>query len=130
MSIQLLALLLLIGRIVSDFFIILVLRRQWKLRKTKTHPKLTAVRKVLGLLAILVFLGNIWPLVLDAFTLFYPGIRSTQHVNFVGLTYSLDNNLTFMFASILIYALYRLSDTVIEVVELLGVEAAKPEVSK
>lgn len=127
MNIQVLAIFLLVGRLISDFFIVRVLQKQYKLRKTRTHPKLMAIRKVLALLAILVFVGNIWPLVLDAWTLFYPGIRTTQHVNLVGVTYSLDNNLTFMFASILIWTLYKLADTVIEIAELLGVEAAKPQ---
>lgn len=120
MDIQLLALLLLIGRLVSDGFIIAVLRKQWKLRKTRTHPRLMQIRKVLALLAVLVFVGNIYPLLLDAYTLFAPAIRASRSVNLVGVFYSLDNNLTFMFASILIYTLYKLSDVVIEVAELIA----------
>lgn len=120
MNIQLLAFLLLIGRLISDAFIIVVLRKQWKIRKIPTHPRLGNIRRVLTLLAVLVFIGNIYPLLLDAFTLFYPGVRSTQNVNLVGVFYSLDNNLTFMFASILIWALYKISDVAIEVGELIA----------
>lgn len=123
MDIQLLAALLLAGRLVSDGFIIAVLRKQWKLRKTKTHPKLIAIRRVLTLLAVLVFLGNIYPLLLDAYTLYNAEVRSSRDVNLVGVFYAIDNNLTFMFASILIWTLYKLSDTVIEVAELI---AGKP----
>lgn len=123
MDIQLLAGLLLAGRLISDGFIIAVLRKQWKLRKTKTHPKLMAIRRVLTLLAVLVFIGNLYPLFLDAYTLINADIRSSRTVNLVGVFYSLDNNLTFMFASILIWTLYKLSDTVIEVAELI---AGKP----
>lgn len=127
MDIKLLAFLLLAIRVVSDYFIILVLRRQWKLRKTTTHPRLMAYRKVLALLAILIFIGNIFPLMLDAYTLFFPLVRSSQTINPVGVAYSLDNSLTFMFASILIYVLYKLADTVIEIAELIGGNPYKPK---
>lgn len=119
MDIQLLAFLLLLGRLISEGFIIAVLRKQWRIRNSPIHPRLKNLRKVLTLLAILVFIGNLFPLWLDAYTLFYPGIRTTNTVNLVGVIYSLDNNLTFMFASILIWTLYKLSDVVIEVAELI-----------
>ncbi len=120
MDIVLLAFLLLIGRVVSEIFIVLVLKRQWQIRKTRTHPRLMQMRKVLSLLAILVFIGNLYPLWLDLYTLFNPGIRTSQTVNAAGVAYSLDNNLTFMFASILIWTLYKLADIVIEVAELIA----------
>lgn len=120
MNIQLLAFLLLIGRLISDVFIILVLKKQWRIRKLHTHPRLAQIRRVLTLLAVLVFIGNIYPLMLDAWTLFYPGIRTTPTVNPVGVFYSLDNNLTFMFASILIWGLYKISDVAIDVGELIA----------
>lgn len=120
MNIQLLAFLLLIGRLISEGFIIAVLRRQWKLRKTKTHPRLLKMRRVLTLLAILVFIGNLYPLWLDLYTLFNPGIRTSQNVNLVGVAYSLDNSWTFMIASILIWTLYKLADVVLDVAELIA----------
>lgn len=120
MDIQLLAFLLLVGRGVSDAFIVMVIRRQWKIRKTKTHPRIMQVRRVLSLLAILIFVGNIYPLLLDAFTLFNPGIRTSQTVNLVGTFYTLGNSFTFMIASILIWLLYKLADVVIEVAEMIA----------
>lgn len=130
MDIATLAFILLIGRLVSDFFIVLVLRRQWKLRKTKSHPRLMTYRKILSLLAILIFLGNVYPLLLDIYTLSNPEIRSTRTVNLQGVIYSLDNNFTFMFASILIWVLYKLSDTVIEVAELVSGKSGTIKASK
>lgn len=118
MDIQILAFILLVGRLVSEYFIIQVLRRQWKIRNTPVHPRLRKIRGVLSLLAILVFIGNIYPLLLDAYTLFHPGVRSIGTINLVGTFYSLDNSITFMIASILIWTLYKLSDVVIEVAEL------------
>jgi len=120
MDIQLLAFLLLMGRLISEGFIIAVLRKQWKIRNSPIHPRLRNLRKVLTLLAVLVFIGNIYPLLLDAYTLIAPGIRTSPTINIVGVAYSLDNSLTFMFASILIWTLYKLSDVVIEVAELIG----------
>ena len=123
MDIQILAVILLIGRVISDIFIVSVLKRQWGLRNTQTHPRLMQMRRVLALLAMLVFIGNIYPMLLDLYTLFYPGIRSAQSVNLVGVLYTLDNNITFMLAAILIWTLYKLADVVIEVAELI---AGKP----
>lgn len=126
MNIQLLAFLLLIGRLISDLFIIFVLRRQWRIRKIPTHPRLVNLRRVLTLLALLVFIGNIYPLLLDAFTLFYPGIRTSRVVNPAGAFYAISTNLTFMFASILIYMLYKLADVAIDVGELIAGDPPKP----
>lgn len=120
MDIQLLAFLLLIGRLISEGFIIAVLRKQWRIRNSPIHPRLKNLRKVLTLLAILVFVGNLYPLALDLYTLYDSTVRTSQTANLVGVIYSLDNNLTFMFASILIWTLYKLSDIVIEVAELIS----------
>lgn len=128
MDIQLLAFLLLIGRLISEGFIIAVLRKQWRIRNSPIHPRLKNLRKVLTLLAIAVFVGNLYPLGLDLFTLFDAGIRTNGYANIVGVIYSLDNNLTFMFASILIWTLYKLSDVVIETTELIN--GGKIEVPK
>lgn len=130
MNIQTLAFLLLIGRLVSITFNVLVLRRQWKLRKIPTHPRLMQIRRVLTALAVIIFIGNIYPMLLDLFTLFYPGVRTSQTVNLVGTFYSLDNNLTFMFASIFIWVLYKLADVAIEVGELIAGNPPKEVVVK
>lgn len=126
MNIQLLATLLLIGRLISDFFIILVLIRQWKIRKIATHPRLMSIRRVLFLLALLVFIGNIYPLLLDAITLFDPAVRTSQVVKVSGALYAVSTNLTFMFASILIWTLYKLADVAIAVGELVAGDPPKP----
>lgn len=121
MDIQLLAALLLIGRLVSEYFIVRVLIKQWKIRNTKTHPRLLAMRRVLSLLAILVFVGNLYPLWLDIYTLFIDTeLRTSQTVGLYSVVYSLDNNLTFVIASILIWVLYKLADVVIEVADLIS----------
>lgn len=130
MNIQTLALLLLIGQLISEIFIISVLRRQWQIRKSRTHPRLIQIRRVLMLLALLVFLGNLYPMALDAIKLFYPGVRTTQTINPAGAFYAISTNLTFMFASILIWLLYKLADVVIEVAELIGIDKVKDSIHK
>lgn len=127
MDIQLLAFILLMGRLISEGFIIAVLRKQWKIRNAPIHPKLKSLRQVLNLLAILVFLGNLYPLALDAYTILSPEIRTSPFINLVGTLYTLDNSLTFMFASILIWTLYKLSDVVIEVAELISGKTIVPK---
>lgn len=120
MSISTLAFLLLIGRAISIVFNVLVLRRQWKIRKIPTHPRLQKMRVVLSLLAVVVFTANLYPAWLDIVTLFDPGVRSTPIINLKGVIYSLDNNLGFMFASIFIWVLYKLADVAIDVGELIA----------
>lgn len=120
MNIQLLAGLLLLGRAVSITFNVIVLRRQWKIRKIPTHPRIEKMRTVLSVLALVVFIANIYPLWLDLVTLWDPAIRTSQVVNLKGVIYALDNNLGFMFASILIWTLYKLADVAIDVGELIA----------
>jgi lipoprotein signal peptidase len=61
-----------------------------------------------------------YPIFLDLVTIFNPGVRTSQTVNLAGVFYTLDVNLTFMFASILIWVLYKLADVAIEVGELIA----------
>lgn len=130
MNIQTLALILLAGRAIAITFNILVLVRQWKIRKIPTHPRIMKIRRVLSALAIVVFIANLYPLWLDVVTLWDPGIRTSQVVNLKGVIYSLDNNLGFMFASIFIWALYKLADVAIDVGELIAGNPPKEVVVK
>lgn len=132
-----LASILLVGRLISDTFIIVVIVRQLRItrelkkKNIKTHPRLQKMRTVLSMLAIAVFIGNIYPLVLDLVTLFNPAIRTSQHVNLQGVFYTIDNNFTFMFASILIWCLYKLADIAIDVGELVAGDPPTPvEITK
>lgn len=118
MELQVLAPILIVGRIITICFIVAVIRKQWRIRKSPIHPRLQNLRKVLTLLAILVFVGNLYPLFLDVITLLPPDIRTSNVINMLGVVYALDNNITFMLAAILIWTLYKLSDVVIEVAEL------------
>jgi len=126
MNIQLLAFLLLVGRIIAITFNVLVIKRQRKIRKIPTHPRLLNIRRVLALLATLVFIGNIYPFVLDAVTLFDPAVRTAQTVKVSGALYAISTNLTFLCASILIWALYKLADIAIEVGELIAGDPPTP----
>ena len=130
MNIQTLALILLAGRAIAITFNILVLRRQWKIRKIPTHPRNEKIRKVLSALAVVVFIANLYPLWLDIVTLWDPGIRTSQYINLKGVFYPLDNNLGFMFASIFIWALYKLADVAIDVGELIAGNPPKEVVVK
>ena len=81
-SIQLIAVFLLLARLISVVFIVIVLRLQWRLFKSAIDfslvPNLSAfernrvylARKVLFALAVAVFLGNMIPIVIDTITIF------------------------------------------------------------
>lgn len=118
MEVQILAAVLIIGRIITMGFILAVIRKQWRIRHSPIHPRLKNLRKALTLLAVLVFAGSIYPLLLDTAALLCPSIVLANDVDMFGAVYALDNNATFMLSAILIWTLYRLSDVVIEAAEL------------
>jgi cytochrome b561 len=120
-SIQLIAVFLLIARLVSVSFILIVLRLQWRLFGTKIDfglvPNLTSfekkqvylARKVLFILAVAVFLGNMVPIVIDSITIFNDNLGRPSQLQAISVAYATSNALTAMCSAILVWALYRIA---------------------
>jgi hypothetical protein len=120
MSIQAIAATLLIARAVSMIFIVTVMYRQYKLFGTQIDfqlvPNLTKmqrrnvyrIRRILFCLSVIILLGNLVPILIDAVTLFYnPG--RPANVKAISVAYAYSNALTAMFSAIMIWTLYRIA---------------------
>lgn len=121
-SIQVIAGFLLIARLISVVFIGMVLVLQAKLFGTNIDftlvPNLSKfqkrniylARKVLFALAIIVFLGNMIPIIIDAITAFNDNsLGRNPEVPTISIAYAAGNALTAMFSAIFIWVLYKLA---------------------
>lgn len=109
MDIKTLAVLLLFGHLVSSAFIILVLRKQFKLFKVSIDPSIKVFRRVLFFLSMAILFGNVIPIIVDTATIFDAIVRSSHHVNTVGVFYSAANMITAVLSSLLVWTLYLLA---------------------
>lgn len=120
-SIQIIAVFLLIARLISVAFIAVVLRLQWRLFKSDIDfslvPNLSSfekkrvylARKVLFALAVAVFLGNMVPIIIDTITIFNDDLGRPDSLQAISVAYAASNALTAMFSAILVWALYRIA---------------------
>lgn len=109
MDIQTLASILVTLHIVSGIFIGMVLKRQWGLFKHAIEDGLSAYRKVFFTLSLIIFLGNLNPIVIDVKTILTgPGGRPA-HVSAISISYAVSNALVAVISSFLVYMLYRMA---------------------
>lgn len=106
MDIKTLAVILVIGHLVSSGFIGVVIKRQFELFKITIDPGIVVFRKILFCISIAIMAGNLYPIFIDIATILSKVHRSTNHVNMVGLIYTLSNMLTAIMSAILVWALY------------------------
>ncbi len=100
---QILALILLLGRIPTVFFVGATMRLQWKLIKQNTYPEDQWFRKLLFGLTTVLMLGNILPIWIDVEGLFHKG-------GFVLLVaYVFSNNITALLSGGITWYIYHLS---------------------
>lgn len=105
------------GQIASAVFMFFVLRRQVRLFKLYITPELKVFRKILFLLAVVIFLGNLVPIIIDTLTVISHIHRSTNQVNTVGLLYAVSNTLTATMSALLIWIMYRMAAETLIIVE-------------
>lgn len=105
MDVKIIAVSLLILRLVSTIFLILVLRRQLHLIK-KTDTDLDSTRKLLFLLVFIALLGNIVPIIIDLITFLEPDSRSNPSP--LGVLYAYSNAITAAVVALGWWFLYRL----------------------
>ncbi len=117
MDLRLLSGLLLFGQIVSLVLIFLVLRTQRRVSKTAQNPELNGLRRVLFGLSLVIFVGNIIPIIINVLTLAEVIVRSTKTINLVGITYSVSNTLVAVASSVLVFMIYRLAARTLLIVE-------------
>lgn len=108
MDIKDVALLLLLGRIVSVVFISLVIKRQLALFKKPIDPGLVGLRRTLFLLSLGVFVGNLIPIAIDILTIATASsLHREDSPSIAGVTYALSNCVTASVSAVLIWTMYR-----------------------
>lgn len=119
-DIQTIAFLLLLGRLVSVSFILVVLYRQYKLFGTQIDfalvPNLSrmqrknvyTIRRILFALSVIILIGNLAPIVIDVITLFAETDRPAN-LRPISIIYAFSNSFTAMFSAAMIWTLYRVA---------------------
>ena len=115
--IQVIAFILLLAHLASDFYIGKVIKKQWALMKLPIEPEIRHFRKVLFVLSAVIFVGNSIPIFIDGLTIFVgnPGIPSG--VRLISVLYGLSNAAVAFFSAYLIHLLYKLADNPEEAVK-------------
>ena len=108
-SIQTLALILLLGRAISVTFITLVLRKQWRLLKLPVDKEVRTFRKVLFAISIIILVMNFVPIVIDTLTLFVDTGRPAS-VKTISVAYALSNSFTCALLSMFVWILYKIAE--------------------
>lgn len=101
---QYIALGLLLGRIVTVILTAMVIRKQYRVLKTKKYPELKMLRRNLMLGTIILLIGNFIPIVIDTLGIFNRGSFSLL------LAYVFSNNITAILASFMLWYNIRLSE--------------------
>lgn len=112
MDIHLYASILLVIRIASLILIGAVIKRQLELFKLFIDKEIRTYRRILFVLAIAIFIGNLIPGTIDILTLVGEVTRSAKTISGVSLVYTGAWALTSLLSSVLIFWLYRMSHTV------------------
>jgi uncharacterized BrkB/YihY/UPF0761 family membrane protein len=108
MTIEQYAFTLLITHLASMVFIFNVLKRQWRLMKQPIPSYVKRYRYTLFILSLVIFAGNIVPIIIDALTLFIE-VGRPDTVKLVSLLYAYSNAITAVVSAYLIWTLYRLA---------------------
>lgn len=108
MDIKHIAAIALATRLLSLFFITIVIRRQWKLLKTPIDKEIVRFRQILFALCVVIFLGNLIPVTIDSLTLF-ADLKGRGNPQPIGVAYVISNCLTAVISSLFIWIMYRLA---------------------
>lgn len=118
MDIKTVALLLLLGRLVSAVFMVLVVRRQRALSKIAINPQLMPLRKTLSRLSIAVLVGNIIPIIIDILTIAAANsLEREDSPSVIGVMYGFSNCITSAVSAYLIWTLYKQAEKTVIIVD-------------
>jgi len=108
MDIKLIAAILLLGRLTAVFFMLLVLRKQWRLLRLPIDPDIKTFRLVLFIMCAVILTGNFVPIAIDAATLF-GGYSGRANPSSLGVLYAFSNCTTAIVSAVLIWLMYRIA---------------------
>lgn len=118
MDIKTVALILLLGRLVSVTFMLLVVRRQRSLTKEAKYKELAPMRRVLNRLSLAVLIGNIIPIIIDIMTIYAANsLEREDSPSVIGVTYGFSNCITSAISAYLIWTLYKQAEKTVLIVD-------------
>lgn len=97
---------LLIGRLVTIYIMVLVIRKQRRALKSTKYPELRDLRKTLLVGSVILLLANFVPVLIDTLGLFNKGSFGLL------LAYVFSNNLTAIFAAYMLWYNLRLAERI------------------
>lgn len=106
LDIHVYAAILLSIRVVSMSLILFVLKKQWELFRLPIEKKAIGFRKTLFLSALVIFLGNIIPAIIDILTIHGSIVGRPSEVNTISVIYSFDNALVALLSSLFMWLIY------------------------
>lgn len=110
MDIRTLAGILLGFHIVSGIFMGLVIRKQWGLFAHDIEGKYRSLRKLLFILSLVIFAGNLIPIIVDGGTVIGQVVGRNPHPKAISVAYAVSNACVALISSILIWVLYKLAE--------------------
>lgn len=111
-SIQTLAVILLVGRIVSIVFMALVIWKQIKLLRLPIEDEIRSFRKLLFFLSWVIMLGNVIPFIIDFVTIVSDdALGRNPFIPAISTSYSLSNSATAAVSAFTLWLIYRTSDS-------------------
>lgn len=117
MGIKTVAFVLLLGRLVSVFFMTLVVNRQRALSKLPTSPELLPFRRTLNRLSVSLLIGNIIPIVIDVVTIVATNSLEREDTpSVIGVMYAISNCTTAAISAYLIWTLYKQAEKTVLIV--------------
>ena len=116
MDVTTIASILLTGRIVALGFMIWVLNRQiYLFRNYYAEGFASTVRKILFILAIILFFSNLTPAVIDGLAIVDVAQKSSSRgITTYGLIYTLSNMITSVASAVAMFGLYILAKRILE----------------
>lgn len=108
MDVKILAGVLFTGHVIALVVTVRVLMRQVVILRSRPDPELQTGRLVLFALAVVIGLGNIIPMAIDAAVILGEVPRAKP--NLIGVLYALSNVLTLIFSASAVLALYMIAE--------------------
>lgn len=96
---------LLIGRLISFVFIVMVIWQQIKLFKRPAKRYVILSRRVLFIISIAAFLGTLVPIIIDTATIF-DSVRRNSHPDRISVAYGISNCGTAVIMTLGLWLLY------------------------
>lgn len=101
---QYIAIVLLVGRLITVAITFVVIRKQYRVLRAKKYPQLKRLRRTLFAGSIIIMLGNVIPIIIDAL-----GIVGKGSFNLL-LAYVFSNNITAALSAYMTWYAIRISE--------------------